>query len=155
MRTIDLEIGETFLIEQCTTCYGIFFDPNELETLIDLSVTNVFDIDMAQIGEHDEELPVKKDTVAYIKCPVCRKFMNRTNFGNRSGVIADKCSTHGVWLDSGELRRLFEWSKAGGQLLDRQKQEENEADSRSMNRSRKNLQKLLDSLRARSTGGMY
>jgi Zn-finger nucleic acid-binding protein len=55
--------------------------------------------------------------------------MNRVNFGVRSGVVIDKC-VHGIWLDSGELRKLLEWRKAGGQLYhetvitERLKQEE-------------------------------
>lgn len=32
----------------------------------------------------------------------------------------DRCRHHGVWLDGGELRRLLEWKKAGGQLLHEQ-----------------------------------
>jgi Zn-finger nucleic acid-binding protein len=53
--------------------------------------------------------------------------MHRINFGVRSGVIVDQCKTHGVWLDSGELKRLLDWKKAGGQLLHehvRQRKEE-------------------------------
>ncbi len=52
-----------------------------------------------------------------MKCPVCSDFMQRKNFGARSGVIADRCNKHGIWLDGGELKRLMEWKKAGGQLL--------------------------------------
>ena len=48
--------------------------------------------------------------------------MNRSNFGSRSGVIVNACGDHGIWLDSGELRRLFEWKKAGGMLLHEQRQ---------------------------------
>lgn len=155
MLTIDLEINGTFLIEQCTQCYGIFFDPNELETLLDLSVSNVFSIDMDRIGELTMETPVQPNTVAYLKCPVCRKLMNRTNFGNRSGVIADQCGSHGIWLDSGELRRLFEWRKAGGELLHHRKEQEIESDNDSLRRSRDNLKKFLDRIRERSARGMY
>jgi len=43
--------------------------------------------------------------------------MNRINFGHRSGVIVDQCRPHGLWLDSGELKHLLDWKKAGGQLL--------------------------------------
>jgi len=45
------------------------------------------------------------------------KKVNRQNFGERSGVVVDRCKAHGVWLDSGEFRRLAEWMKAGGQIL--------------------------------------
>jgi Zn-finger nucleic acid-binding protein len=35
-------------------------------------------------------------------------------------VVVDQCRNHGVWLEGGELHRLMEWKKAGGQVLDRQ-----------------------------------
>ena len=44
--------------------------------------------------------------------------MNRKLHGKRSGVIADYCRDHGLWLDAGELRQLLEWSRAGGEKLD-------------------------------------
>jgi len=50
--------------------------------------------------------------------------MNRINFGTKSGVIVDRCKEHGVWLDGGELRHLFEWMKAGGKLLQQERQEQ-------------------------------
>jgi Zn-finger nucleic acid-binding protein len=49
--------------------------------------------------------------------------MHRVNFGAKSGVIVDRCKEHGVWLDGGELRQLFEWMKLGGQLLEQERQE--------------------------------
>jgi Zn-finger nucleic acid-binding protein len=60
----------------------------------------------------------------YVKCPVCAKMMNRINFGARSGVVIDRCREHGVWLEAGELRQLSEWMKAGGRLLDNEREEE-------------------------------
>lgn len=59
-----------------------------------------------------------------LKCPICSKMMNRVNFGAKSGVVVDVCKDHGVWLDGGELRHLAEWMKAGGKLLDQERQEE-------------------------------
>lgn len=60
----------------------------------------------------------------YKKCPVCRDFMNRKNFGTKSGVIYDSCKSHGIWLDGGELKRLLKWKKAGGQLLHEERRQE-------------------------------
>jgi Zn-finger nucleic acid-binding protein len=50
--------------------------------------------------------------------------MNRVNFGARSGVIVDQCPRHGMWLEGGELRRLLEWRKAGGQILNERRRAE-------------------------------
>jgi Zn-finger nucleic acid-binding protein len=123
LKTIDLKIKGRFLIERCDGCLGLFFDPGELEALLEAAVSNVFEIDRSQLARLNsagsgDELPV-----AYIKCPICSKIMNRVNFGARSGVVVDRCRDHGIWLDGGELRRLCEWMKAGGKLLDQERQE--------------------------------
>jgi Zn-finger nucleic acid-binding protein len=117
LQTIDLQPEGRFYIERCERCFGLFFDPGELEALMDRSVANVFAIDQKRIDTLTRERPGRSDPVSYRKCPVCRDLMNRVNFGHRSGVIVDQCKSHGLWLDSGELRRLLDWRKAGGQLL--------------------------------------
>ncbi len=124
LRTIDLKLEGKFLVERCDQCLGLFFDTGELEALLQATVTNVFAIDRSRL---DAAVAAKLGDdygVTYIKCPVCTKVMNRVNFGVRSGVIVDRCKAHGVWLDGGELRRLSEWMKAGGKLLDQERQDE-------------------------------
>lgn len=145
LRTIDLKLNGTFLIERCDQCLGLFFDPNELETLLEATVTNVFTIDRNRL---DGINTAKNDEygVSYIKCPVCRAIMNRINFGTRSGVVIDRCKNHGVWLDGGELRHLFEWMKAGGRLLQKERDEERRiAEAREL--ERENRRKLIQTSR--------
>lgn len=117
LRTIDVRAGGGFLIEQCPECFGLFFDPGELEALLESSVANVFEIDYRRLNAAVDAQGSAPRPVRYGKCPVCGTFMNRLNFGSRSGVIVDQCKGHGIWLGGGELRQLLEWKKAGGQLL--------------------------------------
>jgi Zn-finger nucleic acid-binding protein len=124
LKTIDLKLNGTFLIERCDQCLGLFFDPGELEALLDASVGNVFLIDRSGLDDINLNRQPDQYPVSYIKCPVCSQLMNRINFGVRSGVIVDRCKGHGVWLDGGELRHLMEWMKLGGKLLDQQHQEQ-------------------------------
>jgi Zn-finger nucleic acid-binding protein len=124
LRTIDLNLNGTFLIERCDECLGLFFDPNELETLLDASVTKVFTINKSRLDSINNTMRSEEYAISYIKCPVCGTIMNRVNFGAKSGVIVDRCKGHGVWLDGGELRHLFEWMKAGGKLLQQEREEE-------------------------------
>ncbi len=135
LQTINLKKGDKFYIEQCTLCMGLFFDLNELEALLEMSVSNVFRIDRSRMNIISKELyhndPAHKE---YVTCPVCSRFMHRSNFGARSGVIVDCCSNHGVWLDGGELRHLLEWKKAGGQLL----HEKNKLKSAKLNNNHSN-----------------
>lgn len=124
LKTIDLKMNGTFLIERCEQCLGLFFDPGELEALLDATVENVYLIDRTGLDGINMRRSSDPYPVAYIKCPVCLKLMNRINFGARSGVIVDRCKSHGVWLDGGELRHLMEWMKLGGKLLDQERQEQ-------------------------------
>lgn len=116
MATINVGQGKTFLIEQCRNCSGLFFDPGEAEALLEDSVAHVYGFDLELLETLARETR-RTDTVVYLKCPVCRTLMHRQNFGKRSGVVVDRCQPHGVWLDSGEFRRIAEWMKAGGQIL--------------------------------------
>lgn len=122
LQLVNLNLRKAFYIERCQRCLGLFFDPGELEALLDNTVTHVYDIDPARLNELQNVTRSSEYPVGYIDCPVCKKLMNRLNFGSRSGVIVDKCREHGVWLDGSELRQLLEWVKAGGDLYHKQKQ---------------------------------
>ncbi|MCE1227714.1 MAG: zf-TFIIB domain-containing protein, partial [Geobacteraceae bacterium] len=124
LKTLDLKLNGRFLIDRCEQCMGIFFDPGELEALLEATVSNVTGIDRAGLEAINEKREPNQYPIAYIKCPVCSQLMNRVNFGAKSGVIVDRCKEHGVWLDGGELRQLFEWMKLGGQLLEQERQEQ-------------------------------
>ncbi len=126
LQSINLDAENIFLIERCAQCFGLFFDSGKIEALLEKSVDPVFEINRKQLDAiNTERFPADK-AVKYIKCPVCRSFMNRNAFGYRSGVIADSCKKHGIWLDSGEITHLMEWKRAGGQLLhEQQKHTEN------------------------------
>jgi Zn-finger nucleic acid-binding protein len=124
LKTINVQTAGTFLIERCEQCLGLFFDPGELEALLEATVSNVFDVKRGQIDSINSSLRSGDYGVNYVKCPDCAQFMNRVSFGAKSGVIVDRCKAHGVWLDGGELRHLFEWMKAGGKLLDQERREQ-------------------------------
>jgi Zn-finger nucleic acid-binding protein len=143
LQTIDLQLEEKFLIERCERCLGLFFDPGELEAFFEKTVTNVHAIDRQRLDEVQNVKRSRDYPVTYIDCPVCRKLMNRINFASRSGVIADQCRDHGLWLDGGELRQILEWVKAGGKLM--QKQKELELAKLELEQEKKNLQfKTID-----------
>jgi Zn-finger nucleic acid-binding protein len=138
LQTVDLHLGKKFLIERCDRCLGLFFDPGELEALLERAVTNVHAVDPQRLREVQNVKRSHEYPVTYIDCPVCRRLMNRINIGSRSGVIADQCREHGMWLDGGELRQVMEWMKAGGSLV--QKEKELEMARLALEQEKKNLQ---------------
>jgi Zn-finger nucleic acid-binding protein len=154
LQVIDLRLGEKFYIERCERCLGLFFDPGELEALLDKTVTHVYEIDSQRLDEIQNVKRSSEYPLSYIDCPVCGKLMNRINFGSRSGVIADKCRDHGLWLDGGELRQILEWVKAGGDLYHKQKQLENAR--LELEQEKKNMQfKKIDSNLSAAHGTPY
>jgi Zn-finger nucleic acid-binding protein len=116
LDVIEFDSDPKVRIERCTTCYGTFFNPGELEVLLDAQTNPLVWLDPVQLQQitkdfhHDPE-------IAYRKCPMCAERMSHINFGGKSGVIIDRCGTHGIWLEGSELRRLTEWWRAGGKLI--------------------------------------
>lgn len=124
LQTIRLDLKEPFYIERCYSCYGLFFDPGEIEILLESSVSNIFSINTEHIDNINKDRYQKSKKIKYVECPVCHILMNRVNYSHRSGVIIDQCIKHGVWLDNGEITHLMEWKKAGGELLSTKKKQE-------------------------------
>jgi Zn-finger nucleic acid-binding protein len=116
LDVIEFDIGAKIEIERCAKCYGMFFNPGEMQVLLD-SQTNPFVwLDFIQKTKISEDLELRR-TLIYRKCPICSERMSPVNFGGKSGVILDSCGTHGAWLGCGNLRKLIEWWRAGGKLL--------------------------------------
>lgn len=122
LQTVDLALAGPFLIERCTMCFGLFFNPGQIETLLASAVSGVFQVNIEQLDAINRDRFQSDARVKYVKCPICQVLMNRNAYGYRSGVIIDCCKQHGVWLDSGEITHLLEWKKAGGQLLQQRQQ---------------------------------
>jgi len=130
LQTIALDMQPPLQIERCESCFGLFFDPGEVEALLENVVSPVFVINRELIGNINQDRYQKNKPVKYLECPVCLNMMNRVAFGHRSGVVVDQCKAHGVWLDGGEITHLLEWKKAGGQILHQQKQTERQRKTR-------------------------
>jgi len=152
LQTLDLNIEGTFLIERCESCMGLFFDPGELEALLDRSVKHTYNIDHRKLDTLARYRRRDEYGVAYIPCPVCGQLMNRVSFGTRSGVVVDRCGDHGVWLDGGELRQLLEWTRAGGRMYHQEVQERRER-MEEKRKERKARERLYRASRTSEGGG--
>lgn len=117
LEVVDLQVDGGLSVDQCKHCHGLFFDPGELETLIDGSVSHVYEVDFQRLANlAEEEGATNPRSVKYVRCPECGEMMNRKIYGPRSGVIVDRCYEHGIWLDGRELSLLRKWAKAGGRI---------------------------------------
>lgn len=119
LDVIEFDIEPKVRIERCKTCYGTFFNPGELELLLDAQTNPLVWLDPVQLQQIADDFRGEREII-YRKCPMCAERMSHINFAGRSGVILDRCGTHGFWLEGSELRRLTEWWRAGGKLIHQQ-----------------------------------
>jgi len=102
----------TSMLDECGACKGVWTD---VETLSSIRANS---LKLAEMDASTEAKPVQFspdiDNIRYLPCPVCKKLMNRVNFGRISGVIVDVCKGHGTWFDPGELQHIVEFMRTGG-----------------------------------------
>ena len=142
LQTISLALSQPLVIDRCEGCFGLFFDLGEIETLLENATAPVRAINLDLIDNINQERFRSNQPFKYLKCPVCEDMMNRSAFGHKSGVIVDRCNSHGIWLDGGEISHLLEWKQAGGQLRDEQTRLEKQHPNARGN-ARADIEKLL------------
>lgn len=98
-------------IEECPRCTGVFVDHTTLERI---SHKAEAERGVRARPPITQRLGFATGPLRYRKCPVCADVMTRKNFGERSGVIVDVCTTDGVWFDAEELTRILEFVLSGG-----------------------------------------
>ncbi len=113
--TINIGKRERIVVKRCNDCDGVFITEDILEHLIKREASLRVEVDYRVLRFVQDNPRQKQEMVIrYRRCPVCENMMQRINYRAVSGVIVDRCLRHGVWLDGGELKQLFEWKKAGG-----------------------------------------
>ncbi len=107
--------GTSHSLRSCPRCAGIWVDRATFEEIVreaDRRASTAVPTRLEALPRR--EIDFNAAEVRYLKCPSCERFMNRRNFGRISGVIVDECSTHGIFLDAGELEAIRTFVKAGG-----------------------------------------
>ncbi len=101
LRKVLYEGVET---DMCDACWGFFLDTGELEEILakrDLSFSK---------EERQEILGVKavadRGPTDPTPCPRCGEVMRRIHFDKSVHLVIDGCDQHGVWLDTGEIKKV-------------------------------------------------
>ena len=120
-RTLgDLSIA----LLECPRCAGIWLGQDAFQFVADRSREKTLPEDLVR-GSSAMLRPQTANEAAggvrYRPCPVCRKYMNRRNYGKRSGVVIDSCKEHGIWFDANELGGILRWIRKGGEERSAQK----------------------------------
>lgn len=96
-------------VGECMRCMGLFVEHAVLEHITRRTEENA-GLRLRPVAT----APSEPEKTTYLKCPRCSTHMGRRGFADRSGVIIDYCTDHGVWFDRDELARVLEFVDAGG-----------------------------------------
>jgi len=116
-------------VNECLSCHGLWAPGESFDLLVSRA------IEMRQQASPAELHALKprvtgsnpaRQGVQYRNCPECDRYMARRNYRKRSGVIIDRCSEHGTWLDADELEQIagFILSGAAGERIEPESAEE-------------------------------
>lgn len=97
--------------EACDACGGLWIDHGVVEKIVAKAqqrkslnaLLGKSPIRPSQLTRHK---------VRYLACPVCNELMFRRNFAQKSGVIIDECTAHGLWFDHHELAAILEYTRS-------------------------------------------
>jgi len=90
-------------VDYCSACRGIWLDSGELQLLLESPKSSPITFN-----------PDKTSGERSLKCPRCRKRMEKVRSQAAEGVLLDRCKNgHGLWFDSGELEALLHDKKIG------------------------------------------
>jgi Zn-finger nucleic acid-binding protein len=131
MREVRVGVND---LRECAACGGLWVDAAAFERICADGEARA-----AVLARWPaREATTTSATVRYRPCVVCRKMMNRLNFGRMSGTVIDVCRGHGTFLDAGELHQIAEFIHSGGLERSRQRQldELKEAEARLLARER-------------------
>jgi Zn-finger nucleic acid-binding protein/ribosomal protein L40E len=105
-------------INECGSCNGLWVPGENFDLLVSRAIEAQKSADPAKLMAFEPRVTGSNPAsqkVQYRKCPECEGFMHRRNFRKSSGVIIDRCSTHGTWLDADELEQIAGFILSGRQ----------------------------------------
>lgn len=96
---------EGVTVDRCQACQGVWLDNGELEIIINTK-EKVFSKQLTKETISNAFMGIPASDRIDRACPKCQKKMQTINYGVDTGIIIDKCSEHGVWLDTHELEKI-------------------------------------------------
>ncbi|MDP2641286.1 MAG: zf-TFIIB domain-containing protein [Candidatus Yanofskybacteria bacterium] len=97
-------------VDYCPTCYGLWFDQEELRWAKDEKDKDLRWLDI-DLWRNQEKLRISPGNKL---CPVHRLPLYEVQYGD-SNIKVDVCNvSHGVWLDRGEFKEILAYLKEKG-----------------------------------------
>jgi len=99
-NSLESKTLETIPVDQCPTCQGIWFDEQELQSVL----TRSHELRRGLHGRNrDPSLDQKRGA-----CPRDKSALLRAFSATDEHIVLDMCpECHGLWLDGGELDQLI------------------------------------------------
>lgn len=104
--------------DMCDSCWGFWLDTGELEQVLSHKDLHFSDEERERILDIRTASRVGPTTP--VPCPRCGHTMERVHIDEAIHLVVDQCRDHGVWLDTGEIKKvqaLAEKSQALHRLL--------------------------------------
>lgn len=99
-------------VDHCKACGGLWLDHRIFENTVNHTrEKSEVSLQTTKPAQHNV---FNNHPVNYLPCPECSTLMHRRNFAQRSGIIVDVCTSHGVWLDHKELSAILNFIREGG-----------------------------------------
>lgn len=109
-------------LDLCQSCEGVWFDKNEIEEVLSMDEEELAASELSPSLQTEiarEEIPGKGG----LKCPRCENELYRYNYAISSGILIDGCEKGcGLWVDDGEIKKIFEYYLKSQQKLDPEKE---------------------------------
>lgn len=96
-------------VQFCNTCWGYWLTRPQLEQIVH---SQDYQFDEAEVEAVEQTLGSTGDADRQgserepVHCPECRAEMTRKKFERSCPVLIDECESHGIWLDTGEIKDL-------------------------------------------------
>jgi len=110
-------------VNECLTCHGLWAPGESFDLLVGRAIEARQQASPAELYALKPRVtgsnPARQG-VQYRNCPECDRQMARRNYRKKSGVIIDRCTEHGAWLDADELEQIagFILSGAAGEHIE-------------------------------------
>jgi len=96
-------------LDVCPACEGIWFDKDEMETVLDTSEGEIAESGIAPSWQAEVERKEKPGNDDFT-CPRCGGVMNRYCYCMVPDIVVDGCEKGcGVFTDDGEIRKIWKY----------------------------------------------
>ncbi|MBW2494232.1 MAG: zf-TFIIB domain-containing protein [Deltaproteobacteria bacterium] len=116
-------------VNECLSCHGLWAPGDSFDLLVGRAIEARQQASPAELHALKPRVtgsnPARQG-VLYRNCPECERQMARRNYRKKSGIIIDRCTEHGTWLDADELEQIagFILSGAAGERIQPESAEE-------------------------------